>query len=342
MGMSSSSAIRLVPRLGVNGQNTRELIRRKPLKHDRTIRREHCVKGSQAVTVCIAAMAEDNRAIVALADKAVSFMRNDEVVLKAEVGVTKIRELADDWLGLISGPIGFGETVLTWASENYRNDSAKRSMAEHVKLSYQAARRIEVVDRILTPRMLDENWYREKSRSANETDGFFGQISDMINEYRLHSSLLVCGFDKDIAEIYIISDPGVQHSSSSEGFGVVGIGHVTANNRLFTLETDPRNSLGSVLYDLYDAKESCAESLEGIGHECNATVLIKGRRAIQVPENIMTIIEQLYKGHRKSPFDPPSRLPRNWKRTLEAWSALVLDEEKAIVPLRSVRAQRDC
>jgi hypothetical protein len=77
-------------------------------------------------------MAEDNRAIVALADKAVSFIQDDQVVLKADVGVRKIRELHDGWLGLISGPIDFGETVLSWAEESYRRElsSAKqRSMA---------------------------------------------------------------------------------------------------------------------------------------------------------------------------------------------------------------------
>src|SRR5437660_150610 len=115
-----------------------------------------------------------------------------------------------------------------------------------------------------------------------------------INEFNLESSLLLCGFENLTPEIYIVSDPGIQNSASPEGFGVIGIGQDAARSRLFTLETDPNDELGKVLYDAYDAKESCAELLPEVGHEWDALVLVRGKPAIYVPDSIKDLIESLY------------------------------------------------
>jgi hypothetical protein len=219
-------------------------------------------------------------------------------------------------------------------------------MPECTKRAYQTCRKIDAVDRILIPRLLNEEWYTEKINGViSKNDDFFMQISKEMTEFFTESSLLLCGFENDVPEIYIISDPGVLNSASPEGFGVVGIGEDTAKNRLFTLGTDPGNSLGSVLYDAYDAKESCAEALPDVGHEWNAVILVQNKQALPVPDNIVDLIERLYKNHPRSPFDPRSRPPRDWRQQLNAWSDDVLRRGELTAPVRQLRSlgsQRDC
>ncbi len=93
----------------------RKLFRRKPLKHDRfglchmtpTVAikpRRLPRRKTQALTVCIAAIAASSRAIVLVADRMVSQMRGGQTVLKAESGVRKIRELPEGWVALRTAP----------------------------------------------------------------------------------------------------------------------------------------------------------------------------------------------------------------------------------------------
>jgi hypothetical protein len=132
------------------------------------------------VTVCIAAIAENNKVIVVLADRMISAMRSGQTVQKAESGVRKIRELIDGWAALISGPSDFGEKVAFDTQRKYigaRKPSSPPQptntlmslalalsgphrplpppvMAECAKSAYQAARRTLVIDEILRPQLL--------------------------------------------------------------------------------------------------------------------------------------------------------------------------------------------
>jgi hypothetical protein len=235
-----------------------KLIRRKPLKHDRVLplrrqisrrtpHRGAAVGGLRYVTVCIAAISERGQAIVLVADRAISSVRGGQTVLKADAGVRKIRELRDGWAGLISGPIDFGERVLFIAenaygvSENAEEVVRRIGMPECAKLAYQSCRKILIIDQILRPRLLDEEWYHKKvSGTVSRDDAHFARIEKEMVETPTESTLLLCGFEDGIPEIYIVNDPGMLNNASAEGFGVIGIGEDAARSRLFTLETDPR------------------------------------------------------------------------------------------------------
>ena len=52
---------------------------------------------SRALTVCIAAIAECGRVIVMLADRALSWERDRDLVMKSESAITKIEEIRDGW-----------------------------------------------------------------------------------------------------------------------------------------------------------------------------------------------------------------------------------------------------
>jgi hypothetical protein len=148
-----------------------------------------------------------------------------------------------------------------------QEDIAKhKSMPECVQEAYQICRNIEVVDRVLRPRLVDKDWYDKKVGAAIlREDSFFSEIKREVTDYVTESVLLICGFENHSPEIYLICDPDVLHCESAAGFGVAGTGEDAAKSRLFTLETDPANSLEKVLYDAYDAKDSCYQLLPEVG-----------------------------------------------------------------------------
>jgi hypothetical protein len=320
------------------------------------------------MTICIVGIAAKARAMVLVADRAVSAVRGGQTVLKADAGVRKIREVVDGWVALISGPIDFGEVVIFDAERRYcaarnpersfeeMNEAARRAvrgeppaplptLPECAKAAYQAARRNYAVDKILKPRMLTEDWYDEKVKGPiSKDDDFFLAISRELDELFTESTILLCGFEEGTPEIYILSDPGLLNSASSEGFGVAGIGEDTAKNRLFTLETDPGDPIEKVLYDAYDAKESCAEFLPDVGHEWNAVVMVDGRSPMEVLEEIKELIEEMYRAHPTSPFDERKRLPPHWRKRLAEFAQAAMSPEET-EPTTTIRlrgkAQRE-
>jgi len=201
-------------------------------------------------------------------------------------------------------------------------------MPECAKAAYQAARKTYAIDKVLHPRLLSEAWYEEKAKnSVSKEDDFFLAICRELDELFTGSTLLLCGFEGDSPEIYILSDPGLLNSASAEGFGVIGIGEDTARNRLYTLDTAPSDSIGKVLYDAYDAKESCAEFLPEVGHEWDAAILTQNGSVATVEVATQSIIEYAYMDHPKSPFMGlvGDRLaPDDWKKQLVAWEDSIL------------------
>jgi hypothetical protein len=281
------------------------------------------------MTVCIAAIAAETKAIVLVADKAASYVLDNRTTLKADVAVRKIRRMnALGWVALISGPMDFGERVIDLADSTYavQEGPVMMGVPECMKMAYQVCRRIEAVDRILIPRMLTREWYDKKVAGAiSQEDQFFIAIADEIGTFSNSSTIMLCGFENGTPEIYLISNPGVLGSGSPEGFAAVGIGQETALNRLYALETDPNDGLEKVLYDAFDAKEACSESLPDVGREWDAMVMVEGKETVEVDEEISKLIGQLYDSYPKSPFaKPDDPEPDGWRQKLGAWTKAIL------------------
>jgi hypothetical protein len=287
----------------------RKLIRREPLKHDRVVGSDRLsLERPRALTVCIAGIAEGGRAIVMLADRALSATRNNRTILKSDSRIKKIQEIAPGWWALFSGRPDFARTVLEWAKVNYHTANPP-SVPECVKLAYQSVRRVEIIDNVFQPSLHTENWYKERLHTKiSVNDECFFRIFDKVENHDCETSLMACGFDEhQMAQIYVIRNPGKQEIWSPDGFGVIGIGGETARNRLYVLNNNVDNKLTRVLYNMYDAKELCASILPDVGHEWDALVLMDGKNAEPVPPDKMRLIEKLYKYHPKSPFDDASR-----------------------------------
>jgi hypothetical protein len=302
-------------------------------------------KRRSTMTVCIAAFAANAKAIVLVADKSVSYVVRGHTRQKFDVAFKKIHPLrTEGWAAMIAGPMDFGEHVVKFADCSFQIQEPemlddgelviRTTIQDCMKEAYQICRGIEVVDKILKPRLLSKEWYERKINDAisKKDDDYFIAIEGEINAFDLESSILLCGLENGRPEIYTISNPGVLGSESAAGLAAIGIGQETALNRLYSLETDPDDSLEKVLYDTFDAKEACSESLPEVGREWDAFVICKESGVIQVPDSIQVMIEQVYDNHPKSPFKPqggsetPSP-PPDWREVLSKWCSDVLGRE---------------
>jgi hypothetical protein len=275
------------------------------------------------MTVCIAAIAANNKAIVAVADKATSYIESasGRTVFKADAALHKMKAvMGTDWLVLIAGPMDFGERVADLGGQTYRMQKGEviKGMPECMQIAYQVCRRLEAIDRILIPRMLTREWYESKVNGpVSANDEFFMGISNEVSEWNNGSQLILCGFEDGSPQIYLITNPGILNSANPEGFAAVGIGQETALNRLFALETDQFDQPEKVLYDLFDAKESCSEALPDVGRDWDASVVAEGMAPLIVSDDVKQLIEEIYDAYPKSPFPIEKKeLPEKWRERL--------------------------
>jgi hypothetical protein len=124
-------------------------------------------------------IAANARTIVLVADKSVSYDAGNQTRQKFDVAFNKIRPMkVEGWASLISGPMDFGEVVVHLADEIYHINQATavdsnedivvvKGIPECTKLAYQSCRRVEVVDHVLKPRLLSQEWYEKKSMKAS-------------------------------------------------------------------------------------------------------------------------------------------------------------------------------
>jgi hypothetical protein len=278
---------------------------------------------SRAVTVGVAAIAENGKAIVGVADRAIAFVRpNQGTVLKRDSAVDKIHVVAPGWIGIAAGDLGFGWDVLKIHAPSDKRQYPQRGMPECVKTGYQRCRMDHMLDAVLRPRMLDKEWYDEGMRGEFKTADFFASISDLLAAFDPNSTILLFGFENGAPGLYLFTNPGEQHLVSPDGFGIIGIGEDIGRHRMFALGHSPQSSLAEALYDTYDAKETCAHFVPDIGHAWDAVVLMENRQPVFVPGEIKQVMERLYNQHPRSPFHHADQ--RADLQQLEEWTAIVL------------------
>src|ERR1700733_637151 len=200
------------------------------------------------MTVCIAAVAGNSKALVLVADKSVSYLDGNYMPRqKFDVAFNKIRPMDENgWTALIAGPIDFGERVVAASHQvahKTRSWLYPMGVPDCMKIAYQQCRDVEVEDKILKPRLLSRQWYEKASAAESKKDEYFLALEHEVSGFTNLSSILLCGFENKEPKIYTITNPGVLGSESAAGLAAIGIGQDTALNRLYALETDPSDSL---------------------------------------------------------------------------------------------------
>jgi 20S proteasome alpha/beta subunit len=271
------------------------------------------------MTVCIGTIAWGEKAIIMVADKAVT-IRGPGQSMQADTSVRKIMPIGDSgWYALWSGSPTFAVDIVSRISQSLKKDRSRadswQSMMDCAKRAYQECREVSVVDNVLTPHLLTKELLvaRPATLLPLERDHYMALV-DKIDDYEVDCSLLVCGFDKfKKPHIFSFDDPGVYKNHDATGYWAVGIGTQTALARLMDLNTSKRDDLVKALYGAFDAKAR-AEIMQGVGYGWDAEILPAGKsKAIPIPDRFIHLIDDAYNAFPSSPFDSTAmRSPKDW------------------------------
>src|SRR5271166_3764501 len=154
-----------------------------------------------AMTVCIAAIAETSKAIVCIADRALTFTGLSSSA-QTDSGVTKIVDIPGTrWCALFSSEdLNFPERVLRVVADEIakgkRGECNREKMETAVKKAFETCWNGEVEDQVLKPNLLSIAAFTSEPRDARLLDSnSLATIAGAIADYKHDCSMLFCGFD---------------------------------------------------------------------------------------------------------------------------------------------------
>jgi len=285
------------------------------------------------MTVCVGAFAAESKAIVMVADKAITYSSNGPALMQWDTCVKKIIPIGPfGWRALIAGDPNFAQEVvrITVEALTTQPDDARSpwKVMERMKLAYQQLRETRLTDTLLIPKLLTKELLVARHKDYAPLDqNLIDDTTDEIAAFQIDCHMLVCGFD-DLGDphMFLIADPGIAQNYDAIGFHATGIGADVALGRLLWDEVSPKDDLEKVLYHAFEAKAN-AEIVSGVGYEWDAEILISGNRVHTVPDKIKKIMDQLFATNTAGPFgsvDDEDVAPATWKSILKKYSVAVL------------------
>lgn len=277
------------------------------------------------MTVCIAALAQESKAIVCVSDTAISY--GDTIQWDSDS--TKVFELnSSGTLVLFAGSEELTSRVLgrVVAKADEIGDDIPQTR-KVLEMEYREALQELIEARCLAPRLLSREDYI-KSISQQEINPFIRGIADEVKAFVPDCALLVCGFDKEKRPfILFIDGPGTVTDMTITGFHSIGSGWEKSISKMLYSEHKKSHSIARVLFDTFDAK-AFAEMSVGVGFNWDTWVITAERKAHKVPEKIDLIVEAAWADHDRSPFELREKddisPPKNWKSQLARYCETIM------------------
>jgi len=226
------------------------------------------------MTVCIGALAAKSKAIVLVADKAITYTSHSSALLQWDVtGLCKVVQVGTSgWHVMLGGDPNFALQVIK-TCETSLVDSPDLTgnvwkMMECLAAAYASVRKERIENSILRPRFLttDDLVYRDSGLAPLDA-ALLQTVTTAMDQFSIDCDLLVCGFDaQKQPHVFLVREPGTAFPYDLQGFHAIGIGTDIALGRLLWLGVDRNDPLEEVLYDAFDAKAS-AEIISGVGYE---------------------------------------------------------------------------
>jgi hypothetical protein len=290
------------------------------------------------MTVCLAGVAAGGRAIVMMADRMITY---GESTFEGDVAIPKMRGLttradlpAFGWFCMFAGDPTIADEVVDRVRRSF-DDRTKaptaREAMETVQKEYAFVRDEQAEREVLGSRLLTRKQWAERSKNDAPLDpALVEKIDKDLMEYDLCLSLLVVGFDEyGRGTIFSISAPEQVESHVMEGFGTIGAGDNAADSQLIFRGFFSNVDVDEVLYELFEAKAR-SEIVPGVGYDFDAWVLVPNKPPVEVPNEIIKLLDDVFDYHTRLPFRPRAIWKVNdpeWKRAKrprKTWEADLL------------------
>lgn len=297
------------------------------------------------MTVCVAALASEGKAIVLVSDKALTYGDNRfrPAVQGDSGGVEKLLVIGDSgWHSLMAGAPIVAESVIRLVEDQLSiyPDIAKNygKMMDCAKIAYQRVREQAVVDQVLQPLLLTKETFITRANNLLPLqDKFFSDVAESVWKFSADCEMLICGFDGDgTGRIFTVTNPGQVISHNVDDFGAIGVGAETATARLLWNAAEREDDLDLALYQAFEAK-AYAETIQGVGTESDVWIMVPG--GIQkVPGHLLALLASVFAYSAQMPFrarkgwNPAPPPPKNWEAMLRRFTKSILKKQPALRP----------
>jgi len=241
------------------------------------------------MTVCVAAIAAESRAIVMIADKMIT--RGDMV---SDTSICKMSRIGQTpWCAMIAGVIATADEVLMRTAielqKSPKDVEEEYSMMKVVGRVYKEVYQEHLAAEVLIPKLLTRETALDRPNTLLPLPQ---KLTEEIDEDRKRfenrwgCQLLMCGFDvRGNPKIFEVFQPEHAASETRQGYAAIGIGADAATGRLMWHESDCDDALERVIWETFDAKVQ-AEIMRGVGFGWDGFVMLKSNplKAQSIPD----------------------------------------------------------
>ncbi len=281
------------------------------------------------MTVCIAAMAENGKAMVLCADR-----QRTQGAMRHEGRLPKKREIGYGWCFLYEDNGTRADTFRDETQDRLRTRYGPRDFPPEDEVSPQEERIYPMTAREI---IRDVQVEFVALRDATLHRGVLDPEAKALD-----LGLLVVGFDEngEAAGIEMFAN-GDYESIREVGYGVIGEGEDVASATLAHYGTTMDDPLDHVLYKVYEAKRRADKLITSVGAATDMWIMTdklalqhqrvvsQGQDAVVVPQRILQTLGQVFEWRSVLPWNVPDQPSSGyWKETLAMYCAAVMRGER--------------
>lgn len=252
------------------------------------------------MTVCVAMLCDEAKALVLVADKMIGIG-----YIETEPEIKKLLRLHKDWWVMFAGEDI--TPVLDVVDRAKRMLDSRQSVSLDdvvmaMQTSWEKQRADEADDLCLTPR----GWTREKFRTEGRQllpETLYAELDTIISRHELEIELVVAGFDNQkLGHIFAMDGKvkrGIPQRCDVIGFCAIGSGGVGATYMMYYRKCSPGMKIREALYYAIEGKYF-GEYAGGVGLKTDACILRPGEEPIEMKDEetiekkfMETLCEQL-------------------------------------------------
>lgn len=240
------------------------------------------------MTICIAALYEQNEGIVAISDRMLT--AGD---IEFEQDSLKMEMLGKNCIALLAGSALVPTDVFRQLPTKVKKQGGSiDTVVDSLKDAFVKVRTKRIDERVFRPRNLSIQDFRTKRDQIGSELYFMLEGSLTDSDSRLSVYIIVATHDADGAHICYIQDPGTSDPFDAIGFCTIGSGEDHAINAFVRANYTKNMAFEQVLYLIYEAKRK-AEVAPGVGRQCDI-VVVDSRGVQTLDDEVLTSLEEVY------------------------------------------------
>ena len=223
------------------------------------------------MTICIAALCDDEKGCVLTSDQMVTAhfpigyeFENEEV--------EKIAKISDSSYVLIAGDIVFANRIVedTKTQIKSQNIISIHRIAEQLRVSYQNIRKMHIIQTEIEPRGIDINYYYANQQRL--LPHLVQVIDNQLRNFPLTVDFIIVGQEESSCHIYTVGNPGLLLSHDCIGFAAIGSG---APHAIYSLiESKYKKSLNKEsVKEIVDKAKKRSEVAPGVGGKTTQKII---------------------------------------------------------------------